>query len=139
MSKMKIALFALIGLLVAVGAGWIWGSWGRWAAERQAQSAELRVQLAEARASLLSARVNLFEINFGKASTELERAKQAMGAAADLLDKAGRTGEAASVREALVKGGEAQRLAGAVDQTASARAAEALAALARVGATEGGK
>ena len=53
MSKMKIALFALIGLLVAVGAGWIWGSWGRWAAERQAQGAELRVQLAEARAGLL--------------------------------------------------------------------------------------
>ncbi len=104
MSKMKIALFALIGLLVAVGAGWIWGSWGRWAAERQAQSAELRVQLAEARASLLSARVNLFEINFGKASADLERAKQAMSAAAGLLDKAGRTGEAASVREALAKG-----------------------------------
>jgi hypothetical protein len=139
MSKMKIALFALIGLLVAVGAGWIWGSWGRWAAERQAQSAELRVQLAEARASLLSARVNLFEINFGKASADLERAKQAMSAAAGLLDKAGRTGEAASVREALAKGSEAQRLAGAVDQTASARAAEALAALARVGATEGGQ
>ena len=139
MSKMKIALFALIGLLVAVGAGWIWGSWGRWEAERQAQSAELRVQLAEARASLLSARVNLFEINFGKASTELERAKQAMSAAAGLLDKAGRTGEAASVREALAKASEAQRLAGAVDQTASARAAEALAALARVDATEGGR
>jgi len=139
MSKMKIALFALIGLLVAVGAGWIWGSWGRWAAERQAQGAELRVQLAEARASLLSARVNLFEINFGKASTELERAKQAMNAAAALLDQTGRTGDAASVREALAKGGEAQRLAGAVDQTASARAAEALAALARVGAIEGGQ
>jgi hypothetical protein len=139
MSKMKIALFALIGLLVAVGGGWLWGSSGRWAAERQAQGAELRVQLAEARASLLSARVNLFEINFGKASTELERAKQAMSAAADLLDKAGRSGDAASVREALAKGSEAQRLAGSVDQTASARAAEALAALARVGATEGGQ
>jgi len=136
---MKIALFVLIGLLVAVGAGWIWGSSGRWATERQMQGAELRVQLAEARASLLSARVNLFENNFGKASTVLERAQQAMSAAADLLDKAGRTGEAASVREALAKGGEAQRLAGAVDQTANARAAEALAALARVGATEGGK
>jgi hypothetical protein len=139
MSKMKIALFALIGLLVAVGAGWLWGSWGRWATERQAQGAELRVQLAEARASLLSARVNLFEINFGKASTELERAKQAMGTVASLLDKAGRTGEAASVRQALAKAGEAQQLAGAVDQTASARADEALAALGRVGATEGGK
>jgi hypothetical protein len=139
MSKMKIALFALIGLLVAVGAGWVWGSWGRWAAERQAQGTELRVQLAEARASLLSARVNLFEINFGKASTDLERAKQAMSAAADLLDKAGRTGEAGSVREALAKGDEAQRLAGAVDQTASARAAEALAVLARIGTVAGGK
>jgi hypothetical protein len=139
MSKMKIALFALIGLLVAVGAGWLWGSWERWATEREAQGAELRVQLAEARASLLSARVNLFEINFGKASADLERARQAMSAAAGLLDKAGRSGEAASVRQALAKAGEAQQLAGAVDQTASARAAEALAALALVGAAEGGK
>ncbi len=97
------------------------------------------MQLADARASLLSARVNLFEINFGKASTELERAKQAMSAAAGLLDKAGRSGEAASVRLALAKAGEAQQLAGAVDQTASARAAEALAALGRAGAAEGGK
>jgi hypothetical protein len=139
MTKMKIALFALAGLLVAVGAGWLWGSWGRWTAERQAQGAELRVQLAEARASLLSARVNLFEINFGKASTELGRAQQAMSAVAALLDTAGRSGEAASVRRALAKTGEAQQLAGAVDQTASARAAEALAALARVNAVEGGR
>ncbi len=139
MSKMKIALFALIGLLVAVGAGWLWGSWGRWSSERQAQDAELRVQLADARASLLSARVNLFEINFGKASTDLEHARQSMSAAAGLLDKAGRSGEAASVRQALTKAGEAQQLAGAVDQTAGARAAEALAALARAGAAEGGK
>ncbi len=59
--------------------------------------------------------------------------------AADLLDKAGRSGDAASVRQALTRAGEAQQLAGAVDQTAGARAAEALAALARVGAVEGGK
>jgi hypothetical protein len=139
MSKMKIALFALIGLLVAVGAGWLWGSWGRWAAEREAQGVEIRAQLAEGRASLLAARVNLFEINFGKASAELERARQVMSVAAGLLDKAGRSGEAESVRQALAKAEEARQLAGAVDQTAGARAAEALAALARAGAAEGGK
>ena len=139
MTKMKMVMFALAGLLVAVGAGWLWGSFGRWAAEGNLRDAELRVQFAEARASLLSARVNLFEINFGKASTELERAKQAMSAAAGLLEKAGRADEAASVRQALTKAGEAQQLAGAVDQTANARAAEALAALARAGAAEGRK
>ena len=105
----------------------------------QAQGVELRVQLAEARASLLAARVNLFEINFGKASAELDRARQALTAAAGLLDKAGRSDEAASVRQALAKAEEAQQLAGAIDQTASARAAEALAALARAEAAEGGK
>jgi hypothetical protein len=139
MTKMKMVMFALAGLLVAVGAGWLWGSFGRWAAEGNLRDVELRVQIAEARGSLLSARVNLFEINFGKASTELERAKQAMSVAAGLLEKAGRADEAAFVRQALTKAGEAQQLAGAVDQTAGARAAEALAALARVGAAQGRK
>jgi hypothetical protein len=139
MTKMKMVMFALVGLLVAVGAGWIWGSWGRWAAEGNLRDAQLSAQLTEARASLLSARVNLFEINFGNASADLERAKQAMSSAAGLLDKAGRADEAASVRQALVKAGEAQQLAGAVDQTASARAADALAALARAGAARGAR
>ncbi len=139
MTKMKMAMFALVGLAVAVGAGWLWGSWGRWAAEGNLRDAELSVQLTEARASLLSARVNLFEINFGSASANLERAKQAMSAAAGLLEQAGRADEAASVRQALVKAGEAQQLAGAVDQTASARAADALTALARAGAARGAR
>jgi hypothetical protein len=139
MTKMKMVMFALVGLLVAVGAGWVWGSWGRWAAEGNLRDAQLSVELTEARASLLSARVNLFEINFGSASADLERAKQAMSAAAGLLDKAGRADEAASVRQALAKAGEAQQLAGAVDQTASARAADALAALARAGAARGAR
>jgi hypothetical protein len=139
MTKMKMVMFALVGLLVAVGAGWLWGSWGRWAAEGNLRDAELRGQLTEARASLLSARVNLSEINFGNASADLERAKQAMSAAAGLLEEAGRADDAASVRQALVKAGEAQQLAGAVDQTASARAAAALAALARAGAARGAR
>jgi hypothetical protein len=139
MTKMKMVMFALVGLLVAVGSGWLWGSWGRWAAEENLRDAELRVQLAEARASLLSARVDLFEINFGKASADLERAKQAISTAAGLLEKAGRADEAASARQALAKAGEAQQMAGAVDQTASARVVDALTAIGRAGAAQGAR
>jgi len=134
MSKMKMTLFALLGLVVAVCAGWLWGAWGRWASETQWRDAELRAQFAEARASLCAARVDVFELNFGRASGDLEQAKKAMGAVAGELGKAGRSDAAAAVQEALKKAGEAQQLAGNVDQAANARVADAIAALARAGA-----
>jgi hypothetical protein len=137
MTKMKMTLFALVGLTMAVGAGWLWGAWGRWGYEGQVRDAELRAQLADARASLWAARVDVFELNFGKASADIEQAKKAMSGAVALLDRAGRADATAAVREALAKAGQAQQLAGSVDQTANARVAEALLALARAGAGQG--
>ena len=137
MSKMKMALLALFVLVVAVGAAWLWGATGRWAVERQVGAADVRAQLAEARASLWQARVDVFELNFGRASADIERAKTAMGVAAGLLEQAGRADETAAVREAIVKAGAAQQLTGGVDQSAHSRIDDALKALARAGAAPG--
>jgi len=137
MSKMKMTVLALLALVVAIGAGWLWGAAGRWAAEEHARAAELHAQLAEARASLWQARVDVFELNFGRASANIERAKKSMGIAEGLLEQAGRADETAAVREALVKAGEAQQLTGGVDQAANSRVGDALKALARAGAASG--
>jgi hypothetical protein len=139
MTKMKTALVALVVVLAALGGGWLWGAWGRWASEAQLREAVLHAQLAEARAALLAARVDVFEINFGKASADLEAAKTSLRAAAGRLEQSGKVDATAAVREAMSKAGEAQQLAGRVDQTAGARAAEALAALARASAAAGRK
>lgn len=133
MNKLKVALWALAVVLVAVAGGWLGGAWGRWGVERRLADATLRAELVEARASLWAARVDVFELNFGNASRNIERAKRALGAAADQLDAAGRSDRTAAVRESLAKAVEAQQLAGKVDQTANARVAEAIAALARAG------
>ncbi len=131
MSKMKMSLLALLALVIAVGAGWLWGAWGRWTIEGQLREVEISAQLADARASLWAARVDVFELNFGRASVNIERAKKAIGAAAGRLEQAGRADATAALRDAMSKAGEAQQLVGQVDQTANARVAEALGALAR--------
>jgi hypothetical protein len=134
MGKMKMTLLALLGLLIAAGAGWLWGAWGRWAIEGQLREVKVQAQLADARASLWAARVDIFELNFGRASANIERAKTAMGAAAGQLEQAARGDATAAVREAVTKAGEAQQLTGSLDQTANARVADALQALARASA-----
>jgi hypothetical protein len=131
MSKMKMSLLALLALVVAVGASWLWGAWGRWTCEGQLREVEISADLAEARASLWAARVDVYELNFGRASGNIERAKKALGAAAGRVEQAGRTDATAAIREAITRAGEAQQLAGQVDQTANARVADALRALAR--------
>jgi hypothetical protein len=134
MSNLKLALAALIALVVAVGGGWLWGASGRWACERQLQATELEAQLLEARASLSAARVDLFELNFGKAGTATGRARQALNAAAGRLDQSGRAADAAVVRDVLATTVDAGRMAANLDQGANGRLAAALDALARVSA-----
>ncbi len=134
MRTLKIALAVLIGLAAAVGAGWLWGASGRWACEKQLQATELEMQLTAARASLSAARVDLFELNFGRAGADADRAKQALRAAAGRLEQSDRAAEAGAVRDVLAMAGDAQRMAGSLDQNANARLAAALEALARVGA-----
>ncbi len=126
MAKAKIVLWGLLVALLLLGAGWLWGSSGRWDAQAGLRDSELRLRLAEARSALARARVDLFELNYGQASRHLQQAADYMNDASGRLDQGSQKPAADSVREALAKTLEAQKLAASVNTAANERAGEAL-------------
>jgi hypothetical protein len=129
MNKAKMVLVGLAVFVAAVGGGWLWGSWGRWAAERQLRDAVVRAELSDASAALSAARVNIAELNFGQAGGNVERARKSLESAAAALDAAGRQDAAPAVKDAIAKAAEAQQLTARADQSSSARVADALKAV----------
>jgi hypothetical protein len=123
---LKAVLVMLVALALAVLGGWIWGARGHWRAEDALARAGVGLHLANARGNMLAARVNLFEVNFGDASRNLERAKADLVTAAEGFDRMGLSDEAAAAREAASRVDNARQLAGSLDQTANTRLAEAL-------------
>ena len=119
---MRLVLAAIVGILVALAAGWVWGSSGRSELDRAVQAAELRSDLFEARSAVLAARVDLYNVNFGNASRNLESAKSVLGRVSERLGNTGREEEAKRLEPALTQINEAQELAGRFDQSANARA-----------------
>ena len=122
---MKLVFRVFLGLLVALGAGWLWGASGRWDTNRAVQTAELRSDLLEARGAVLAARVDLYNVNFGDASRHLEDAKGLLRHATGQFNSTGRKDEATRLDPALARIDEAQQLAGRLDQEANSRAADA--------------
>ena len=122
---MKLALGVFVALMVAFGTGWLWGSSGRWDADRIIRAAQLRSDLFEARGSVLGARVELYNLNFGNASRHFEDAKGLLRRAAERLNTAGQQEDAKRLDPALARLDEAQKLAGRLDQGANTRAADA--------------
>jgi hypothetical protein len=120
-----------IALIVALAAGWLWGSSGRRDLEHRVATLELQNHLADARARLLAARVDLYTLNFGSAARNLETAKQPLEAAATAFEQDGDADRAKEARAALAAAEEARRLAAAVNQSAQASAERAVAALGR--------
>jgi hypothetical protein len=135
MNKFKLGLLALLVVAAAVAGGFLWGAWGRWETERQLRSASLRWELAEASAALSAARVDVAELNFGQAGGNIDRAKKALEAASADLEGAGLADSTAAVKDAIARASDAQQLTARADQSASARIADALKALARASAT----
>jgi hypothetical protein len=121
----KLVLGVLVALMVALGAGWLWGSSGRWDMDRTVRAAQLRSDLLEARSSVLGARVDLYNLNFGDASRHLEDAKGLLRRATEGLKSAGRQEDAKRLDPALARIEEAQKMAGRLDQGANSRAADA--------------
>lgn len=126
MSLGKIILSVIVAIIVALGLGYVWGSSGRSPIEQALNQSSQQLDLAEARGHLLDARVSLFNVNFGDASQAFEEAKTPLGRVRDRLQKDGDSAAAAKIGTALDQIAEAQKLAGKLDQTANAKAGEAL-------------
>ena len=125
MNRLKLGLGILVGLLVALSAAWLWGASGKRDLQRALDAAELRNDLLAARGAVLSARVDLYINNFGDASRDFEAARASLRRAGDRLKTLGRDEDVKRLAVALARIDEAQQLAGKLDQTANARAADA--------------
>ncbi|HSL20630.1 MAG TPA: hypothetical protein VK886_03780 [Vicinamibacterales bacterium] len=136
MTKAKLVLGIVVGLVAALLAGWVWGASGRSDLGGALQTAELRGELLGARAATLDARVAIYSVNFGEASRHLEDARGLLRRADERLRTLGRDDEISQVQKALASIDDAQRTAGKLDQDANSRAGEAARILAEVLAAE---
>jgi hypothetical protein len=125
MATTKLILGIGLALLVAVGAGWVWGASGRSETNRVLQIAELRADLLEGRAAVLAARLDIYSVNFGEASRHFEAARSVLRVADARLTSLGREEDAIALKAALTRIDEAQRMAGLLNQDANAVAADA--------------
>jgi len=121
----KLGLGIAAALVVALLAGFLWGSSGRGDTDRALEASGLRGELLGARAAVLDARVAIYNINFGEASIHLEDARAMLGRADARLKSLGRDDAVTQVQAALASIGDAQRMAGSLDQGANSRAGEA--------------
>ena len=126
---MKLILGIGLALVVALGAGWTWGAWGRSDMSRALRIAEVRDALLDGRAAVLDARLDIYSVNFGEASRHLEAARTALRTADARLMGLGREDAAKRLRIALTRIDEAQRLAGQLNQDANALAGDAAKAI----------
>jgi hypothetical protein len=122
---MKRILGIGVVLLVALGAGWVWGASGRSDRNRALRIAELRDGLLEGRAAVLDARLDIYSVNFGEASRHFEAARSALHASVARLNDLDRQADAKRLELALTRIDEAQRMAGQLNQDANALAADA--------------
>jgi hypothetical protein len=123
---LKLGLIVVAAFLAAILGGWLWGSSGKGPLRVSLESAELRRDLLAARSSVLAARVALYNVNFGEASQGFEEARGSLRRVEARLKGLGRDEDARPLAAALTRIEEAQRMAGKLDQTANARAAEAV-------------
>ena len=121
---------AVLVVVAAVGAGWVWGASGRAETEQARRTAELRAEFAEARAWLLEARVSLFLVNFGDAGRAFDEARARITALQTHLREIGKAERAGRLEIVLAQVGDAGRLTLALDARAHAAADQALRTLA---------
>ncbi len=126
MNQLRLGLYALVAVLVALLVGYLWGSSGRSAIKAQLDVEELVDDVAQARGSLLAARVDLFEVNFGQASRHLEAGRQWLQQGADRAAALRQDDTAAKVKNVAARLAQAQQQVGRLDQSANTNLAEAV-------------
>ena len=117
--------------LAVLAAGYVWGAWGRRAAERELARSNAVVALGEARRNALSGSLDLYKLNFGAAATHFETARATTDRARSMLTDAGSTSDPADLAAAITALDEARALAAKLDQAAGQKAASAIARLDR--------
>jgi hypothetical protein len=127
--SLRLVSWATCALVIALGAGWMWGASGKAAIEEQRRMLIERADLAEARALVLDGRVSLFLLNFGDAGQRFEQAQRIVAQIQVRLRETGQAERAGRVEIVLAHLKDAQRLAAAVDQNAQGAAEAALQAL----------
>ena len=129
MTPTRWVLAGFAALVVALGVGYAMGGSGRFTLQNALDEARGRLDLAEARVQLLEARVSLYNVNFGDASRQFEEAKAPLRRAQDRYQNVGKSAAAHSIAAAMESAAEGQRLSAKLDQTANAKAADALEAI----------
>jgi hypothetical protein len=129
MTPTKWVLSALVALIVVAGMGYAMGGSGRFTLQQSLDDTRERLDVAEARGQILEARVSLYNVNFGDASRHFEEAKAPLRRVRERLQRVGKNAAAGSIGAALAHVEEAQRLAGKLDQSANAKANDALEAI----------
>ena len=132
--QLKTVGIAALVALTTLGAGYLWGARGRWAAEQRLATVEHQALLSEARRLVLAGQVSLTRMNFGEAAGFFESARTATDAAIPPAQRAGQPTAVSDLQAAGAALGEARALAAKLDQGAFGRASDALVQLDRVAA-----
>jgi hypothetical protein len=132
MTKSRLMLIGAGVLVLAFVAVWLIAGSGKAEAERQAAENYMLLQIQTGAARVLEARVALYNVNFGDASRNFERAKPMFQQARDRLNATNRQADAGVLDRVIGLINDAQRMAGALDQGANTKAAEALEALRQI-------
>jgi hypothetical protein len=134
MQKAKTAVLACLIALTVLGAGYLWGARGRWAAQDRLVVVERQASLSEARRLTLAGQMALTRLNFGEAAGLFESARAGADAAARGLEQDGQAdlaGQTANAAQVLI---EARGMAAKLDQGAAGKAGDALVLLDRAAA-----
>jgi hypothetical protein len=125
----RLVLYGFVALLICVGVGYGWGTYGRRGLQTALDETRQQLDLAEARGHLLDARVSLYNMNFGDASRRFEEAKTPLRRTRERFLDQDKDEAARAVGTALEQVDEAQRLANKLDPAANTKAGEALEAI----------
>jgi hypothetical protein len=125
----KLFLGVVIGLVVCFGLGFAWGISGRSELQTAVDDVKQQLDLAEARGEILDGRVSLYSNNFGDASRHFETAKAPLLRVKRRYQDESKREAVASIDTAVGLLDEAQKMTAKLDPAANNKAGQALEAI----------